>query len=374
MALTVGAAAVGVSSLSMQKEAEPVDAATYTGSIIIKKDDDTLKSRTKLVGYLFNDQTNAWGEAVTNNANTYQEYSWSVSFQPTTIIILNVENNWASTWDNPWWSPKCRTGNVTLSSSDVIWMKNNASESANWGSYSLESYVKGGSSDNWSTPTVNTKLSNIKTDGSKIEVYGEVNLPANTYFKTVKTGVNPQEWIGNYSCHDSIKSNLSTSASGNIHNTNAATYEFYFNFDGNTTYITDPVQASADEWAQDFLSGGCTSTMTNWSTHATEYGKLSAASKALFTAVASGGNENGTYIEQAVARYDLVEVRYGKTAYTEFMGREAAGKLTPKAANNIIFNYGEGNYSLPLVIVIGAILIAGAATGGYFMIRRRREN
>lgn len=93
---TAGAVAVGVGTKA--PKAEAAEAVSYSGSIIIQKNSDNgvWTSRTKLVGYLFDGSSNTWGTAVANDANKYQVYSWSgLSFDPTTIIILNVADNWS---------------------------------------------------------------------------------------------------------------------------------------------------------------------------------------------------------------------------------------------------------------------------------------
>ena len=71
---TVGAlaSAIGIEK-SANKQAEPVKAAdTYSGSIIIKKDDDAMKqTEKKLVAYLFDGSNNTWGPAIQNEGYNY---------------------------------------------------------------------------------------------------------------------------------------------------------------------------------------------------------------------------------------------------------------------------------------------------------------
>jgi len=254
-------AAFGVAAgLSMKKEAKAVKAdESYSGSIIVQKNDNDAKwDGCNLVGYLFDNNSNStWGTVVSNTSNKYQEYSWSLSFNPTTIIMVRVPTNWSSSWDNPWWDGNggiyARTGNVTISTTDVIWMAGNAKEGSNWGTYELDAAVVGGDSDSWTgEPTVNVALSGVKVSGgNKLEAFGSVSLGADKYFKVVKEG---SEWCGAYTAHSSIASNFSNSeVAGNIHNIEAGTYEFYFDYDAKTTYITDPARAAADEFAQSFL-------------------------------------------------------------------------------------------------------------------------
>ncbi len=360
----VGGASAGLMASKDAVEAKAAD--TFDGKIIIKKNDNDMKwTGSKLVGYLFDDSShNAWGNPVANDGKTYQEYTWSnLNFEPTKIIILRVASDWTSGW-----TCYCRTGNISLADADVVWMHGDAKEendNNHWGIYSTETIVK--SESNASI----AELENLKiaSNGEAIETWGSVTLTDNQKFYISAT-VDGDKKYNNYSCIDAISSNLSKN--GNfIQVTDAATYELYFDFDAKTTFITDPVLANADEWAQEFLKGGCSSTMANWTDHASSYAGLSNESKQLFLDVAENGNESGTFVEQAVARYDLVEKRYGKTAYAEFMGRESAGKLSPKAAGNLVpvANGGSG-FSVGIAAIATISVVAVAISGGLILRRK----
>ena len=83
---------------------------------------------------------------------------------------------------------------------------------------------------------------------------------------------------------------------------------------------------------------------------------------------------------QAVQRYDYVLERFGKNdantdalGYQDFMGR-APGKVTPKSGLSIgadITSNAANNYTLIAVISAVAIMVV---IGGYFFIRKRRED
>lgn len=365
-----GAFAVG-SALS-NKKAVSADAAAYSGSIIIQKNSDngSWTSRDKLVGYLFNDSNNAWGEAVSNNSSTYQEYSWSgLSFNPTKIIILNVADNWSSSWDNPWWSPSCRTGNVTLGTSDVVWMQSNASEDNNWGAYSMETLVMN-SSDVQIASLDNYK---VASGGSAIEAFGEVSLSANQQFYIKKT-IDGSTKYNNYTCLNLISSNLNKV--GNfIKATNAATYEFYFNFNGNSLYITDPVIAAADEWAQNFLANvGCDPTgataPSGWSGEIARYNSIT-DSRVKDKIYSASANKNGTYLEQAVYWYD-----YAIAAHPELTKFIKNSSNVARGMNDSIirapFVANESTNTIAIIVIIS--LVSVTAIGGYFFIKRRQEN
>lgn len=362
----------------VKKEAESVVADSYSGSTIIQKNDTDAKwDGCYLAGYLFDDSHSVWGPKVANTSNKYQTYSWSgLSFNPTKIIMLRVPSNWESTWDNPWWSGDggiyARTGNVTLNSTDVIWMAGNATEGSNWGTYQVDAAVKGGASDSWSVATVDTKLTSVKVSASNaLEVYGSVTLPADTYFKVVKED---KDWYGGYTADSSIQSNLSGGGANNIHNTAAATYDFYFDYDGHSIYITDPVLAAADEWAQSFLGENCTATKSGWSSSATSYAALSSGAKSLLSGQEHIDHKDSasSFVEQAVQRYDYVIERFGTNPYNDFMGRVTAGKVTP-GPQGIRGSYELAQESSNLVVIVAIISVISVSTlAALIVIKKRR--
>ena len=363
--------------LSQAKEPVKAEAATYTGSIVLQKNDNDMKyTGSSLVAYFFDSNSHdGWGAKVANDGKTYQQYNWSLNFEPETIIMLRVDTaNWSSSdpWNNVW----SRTGNVSLTNADVLWMKGTATQyNSDWGTWELNSYVKGGASDSWTVATVDTKLSSVKVNmDGKLEAYGSVSLPANTYFKMYKQGDN--KWIGNYSTHSSISSNFTGGGSSNIHNTAAGTYEFYFDFDGESVYITDPVIAAADEWAQDFIEHvGCDSTgvnlPSNWSTFASAYPSLANNVKDYIYAT-TAVEEGGTSIQYAMWQYDWAVKHH--TSLAKFV-TNAAGTVRPVNNSMVVNNYApfviSNNNSFIAIVVISLV---GVSTIGAFVYVRTRKH
>lgn len=359
-----------------------LDDPTYSGSIIVEKNaGDARWDGCNLTSYLFVDEnTHTWGPVVQNTNSQYQVYSWEgLSFEPTKIILLRVPTNWSSDWENPWWSGDggiyARTGNVTLQSNRVVWMAGNASETEHWGTYDVKAVVKGYDKDSGGSEVLDYQLPSIKINGNGVlEAYGEVALPANTYFKILKAD---SFWCNSYSAHSSVASNFETVEGGNenIHNTAGGTYEFFFAYNDATLYITDPIRAAADEWAQSFIAGNCSASMTGWSTFAGTYASMPDGSKALFVAEAHIAHdaEATTFIASAVQRYDYVIERYGTNPYNDFMGRVTAGKVTPGPASssNVISNNNVDSNNL-IVIVSIVSLISASTLVGLIVIKRRR--
>ena len=136
--------------LNIHNEVKPVAADTpmYSGSFIIQKNDDGMKSSdSKLVAYFFDDNIHRseWGTAVANDGKSYQKYEWNFDFNPVNFIVLRVSSaNWSvnDPWNNVW----SRTANLTVAGADVVWMTHDAGEFNNnnndkWGTYSMETFV-----------------------------------------------------------------------------------------------------------------------------------------------------------------------------------------------------------------------------------------
>ena len=382
---TVLAAGIGVSvasrKLAMEVKAEHSIDFGNSGTIYLQLNTDTWQSSSSKIGlYMFNNSVgkSAWGGYVTpSGSSRFVEYSYSLSFTPTQCIAFRMDPSAPAMGDWCWASDRgdSRIWSTTNDTDfkNVVWLGNYYKDSK-WtesGAYDLDAVVKGGSSQSWSTPTVDAKLTHVKVNGSdNLEVFGSVSLPDNTYFKIVKGG---SVWCGDYSAHSSIASNLNGGGDANIHNISAATYEFYFDYDGCSTYITDPDMAAADEWAQYFLTNvGCdesgASLPSGWTVCATEYAKLSGNSKNIVYGATA--KVDGNYIEQAVARYD-VAVR-NHSSLDRFIVNSGN---TPRAAainNNPIAQITANSGSMIAIIAISVVSLA--AVGGYFLFRKKKEN
>ncbi|MCQ2802910.1 MAG: hypothetical protein MJ225_04525 [Bacilli bacterium] len=132
--------------------------------------------------------------------------------------------------------------------------------------------------------------------------------------------------------------------------------------------------SKAAEFADLFLGkplcdGGTTApSVTTWNELAESYALLSNADKELFRlGVAS---EQGTNIQQCLARYDFIIKKYGPSTYHDFMDRVAAGKVVPD--DNIVDV--KINDTSVVTIVLASVSIAMVATLCItIMIKRRRD-
>jgi hypothetical protein len=387
--LTFAAAgAFAVAAAKGSKKAEVAKAETTidignSGTIMLQLNTAEWKSSGSKIGlYMFNNSVSksAWGNLVTpSGSSRFVEYSYSLDFTPAQCIAFRfapgVETMGEWCWENDRGNEAIWATTNDTDFNNVVWLGNYFPDSK-WtesGAYDLSAVVKGGSSGSWSEATVDTQLTHVKVNGSdNLEVYGEVILPAGTYFKVVK-GSGSGTWCGAYSAHSSIQSNLSGGGESNIHNSAAATYEFYFDYDGESVYITDPVMAEADEWAQYFLSHvGCDSKgislPSGWSACAEEYGKLSGDAKNLI--YGSTAKEDGSYIEQAVARYDYAVAHHASlTKFIVNSSSVARASINLEFVNDIYSTTQSSN----LIIIVSIVSLISASTlVGLIVLKKRK--
>ncbi len=321
-----------------------------------------------------NDSHSGWGSYV---YAAYQQYvvfvDYNLTFTPTGMKAVRY-SNWYSENDwktDPWCSVEGHAWGKWNETDDLGFVANGNIIIAST-SFTGYAYIEGKSAEtSWSWQTI-ADLSNVKLNGSNhVEYYATLSVTQWEEFGakifssfygwdacTLSGHITDSDWLKN---GDNIQYKGTSTISVNV----------YFDRNAGSVYIDNTYYAAANDWAQTFLGTNCDYTKSNWSSLATSYGSLHASTKAIFTGTASGGDESGEYYEQAVARYDYIERIYGKTSYTEFMGRESAGKLTPKAANFSIIKTGNSN-NLTALIIIGIALTTAVA--GYFFLRKKREN
>lgn len=97
------------------------------------------------------------------------------------------------------------------------------------------------------------------------------------------------------------------------------------------------------------------------------YADLSSADQGLFkTAV---GNEDGSLIEQAVAKYDYIVRKYGSDTYTNFMDRA----IESASSNGIVNNSNDSsNAGIMAIALVSGIAVALA--GAYTYLRKTKKN
>ena len=109
--------------------------------------------------------------------------------------------------------------------------------------------------------------------------------------------------------------------------------------------------------------------VSEWNAASTAFSALTIAhEKVLLT----GGtaSESGDAIEQALAKYDYIVGKYGSATYADFLGRNPApingSKITIFGNSDI-----SSNNTILIIAIVSVLSIAGI--GGYFFLRRKKE-
>lgn len=363
------AVAVGTGlGLADKKEVKPVEAANASGTVTLDLTTNWASANCKVSVYFYDDSNHSgWGNLVSVTAGNYEaEVSYNFDFTPTKMIVIRYDTAATSTgWTKIWNRyPADNAGGMDFGSHIRI---------TDWNSASVNDYavVKGGISGSaWSDLAT---LDTVKSNGSKhCEYYAtSVNLTSGQAFKVVYGG----EYYGYYSIGEGVSASDFSGGSGNdIEINKTGTYSLYFDASTHNVHIANPDFAAADEWAQNFLSTGCTATKSGWSSSASSYSSLSSGAKAYLSSqehIDHDAEATG-YQAQAVQRYDYVLELYGTSSYTDFMGRIEAGKVTPATSRFVIQNTLNDSNSLAIFLAIVASVATIAAVGGYFLLKKKR--
>ena len=140
---------------------------------------------------------------------------------------------------------------------------------------------------------------------------------------------------------------------------------------------------SLEQWCANFLSqitcsGGTPGSITDdskWGTLATSFAALNDDLKEL-AAKATANKDSDSVIEQAMARYDLILRKYGigTTAgkHTDFIGRFGEGTVNGVLYSRIsLFGNIGSNNAVAIIVVVSMISLT--SIGGYFFLRKRKE-
>lgn len=311
---------------------------------------DWEKDDAKFAVYYYNDTADGWSDFAVKAEGKDHIYlaSYEMDFTPTHMIGVRLSKD-ATT---PNWDKKQeQTADLDFHGAGVIGVYGLEESYSSWSS-SL-AVVKGLEKD----VTLNLYKRNF-SDHS--EHYNEgVVLKAGDEFTIAFGGNNYKA----FTVHDTINGAFVINGD-KIHVNVAGTYAFYFDTDEKvrSLYITDPVLASADEWAQDFLKGGCTVTKSSWGSHKDAFYALSKDAQDILCAVpheADPDKEVEGFIAKAIQRYDYVLTLYGEGAYEDFMDRVSDGKFVLPAHNLSSFSDSTGSTAVIVVLSLAVVGIAG---------------
>jgi hypothetical protein len=219
------------------------------------------------------------------------------------------------------------------------------------------------------------------------ETAGEYTIRSNFYYYIGNTTTNNgmDTSIGeSYNVTISDSGVMTMNGTTLAYNTES-TYRFYGNLTDNiraaTLWRADgemrEITSTLSNWystvkAQEYLvcSASGTGSKINWSKLEETAAELSSDDLDTLENMAAKPSENGgNYLEDLISDYDyLVAVKH----YDDFLGREAAGTLSVAKANNIVL-FAITNSNVTAIIVVVS-LVSLTAIGGYFFLRKRKED
>lgn len=150
-----------------------------------------------------------------------------------------------------------------------------------------------------------------------------------------------------------------------------------------TVYAFEKFTDEAKSYAETFIKGSenagtCAATISSWSSLGTAFGKLTNGAQELFSSEKTHSPEDydGSTeysVAHTVARYDHAIRTHSELRSNEFMERFGEGKVNPSYSSQValISNISNSNGTAIIIIVS---LIGMTAVGGYFFIRKRKEN
>ena len=368
-----GAFAVGAGLSS--KKAEETKADGASGKVVLDMTDYWGKSdeACNVNIYFYDNSHNGWGTAASVAKGEYAaEVSYSFDWTPTKMIATRGSTSYSTGWSVYNRTPADGKGGHDFASSLRL---------TGWDDSATTDYavVMGGKSGQaWSELV---SLDSVKVNGSKhAEYFGSVTLTAGNAFKVVYGG----NYYGYYSLGEGVSSSDFGGGEGSdIEVKTTGNYSLYFDAKTKNVHIANPDYAAADEWAQDFLGADCTASKSSWGTADSDFAALSSGAKALLAGEDHVDHETAVsgYIKQAVQRYDYVLQRFGvnnantdELGYKDFMGRVSGGKLVLTPENFRIQNNNNNNTNSALIIITVVSLVSLSAVGGFFFIRKRKEN
>jgi len=294
--------------------------------------------------------------------------SYELNFNPTSMIGFRYDPATETPSTDVKWN---QTQNLTFYRYGVIGITG-----SNWGW-----------SDGLATVTISrgseeieVVLDNYKRNADhKSEHYNDyIDLQENDEFVINYNSVSYHNW----DCLELFDDNFSYDAPTSKIKVNVGgTYSFYFKAydEGDVhhdVFISKPEVAFADDWALSFLTGNCETTKSNWSNYANEYNGLPHSAKTFLLNVEHQPDPNfkyDNYFAQAIQRYDYIIYLYGTSRYNDYIGRVNAEKFTPRTSSPLISAFSNDN-STPITLVVIISVASLTAIGGYFFLRKRKED
>ena len=144
--------------------------------------------------------------------------------------------------------------------------------------------------------------------------------------------------------------------------------------------VTSTITSEANTFGSGFMTnigGACDASGAQdnissslWNAQKNAFNALSVDAQGLIAC--ASGNESGANYEKAVALYDYIVSKYGVDTHADFMNRVSAGTLVLSARVSPLLSITSNTNSTVAIIVIVS-MISLTAIGGYFYIRKRKE-
>lgn len=374
--LSIGATAMLSNTLSKSYEAS---ADTITGSLIVKLGNigKWSQSSAKLCAYMTDDSSSSWTSLQVMSSDTIlYKFDYSLSFTPTKLIWVRMN---PSETQGSWDSGKKWNQTGDLGWREATYLQDQwdptTSQCNQW---TLSAEVRSNQIPSFGTKTTLSKIG-INSDGNP-EVSGSVSLVLNEEFKMLAgDGV----WSGYYGRPDALKNCFSggsmterSDSNPNIKCLVAGTYDFFFDTETKRVWLTRQDIVDADGWATYFNGHvGCDasgqSLPSGWTTVSSAYSSLSSAAKDyVYGGTADTGGDN---LGRALATYDYAVAHHSELTkfITDGSGSHRRGAAAPK--NPIVIAAESGSVNTIAIVVIVSV-ISVSAIGGYFFLKRRKEN
>ena len=325
----------------------------------------------------YSEEVTAWSEYITGTAVGERLVSvpYSLGFEPLTILVTRYNSSYSkASWDtekfptdgNAWGQTPDVDFNTMIRIGDSVDEHNH--------NYAYGGYpqVIGGTST-WSNLYY---LDNVKSNGShNVEYYSTtVTLSVGQKFKIQVAPYGGLDYYDTYSTYSLIEGNFEKKSedNNNIYVKTAGTYAFYFDSYANSLYITTVDLAAADEWAQYFLSHvNCDATgktaPSGWTACADEYAKLSGGAKDIVYGATA--KEDGSYVEQAVARYDVALKNH--PSLDPFIKNSSNVARSASVIKNNIITESTDFINYAIIAASGALILVEVS---FLLLKRRKKN
>lgn len=379
--------AFGVASgLSLKNDTSITEAKaeSYKGSVFVKigSTSNWGIDNAKLAVYFWNDNVNGtkkegWSNLVdiggTNKTNTWYELNYSFDFEPEKMNVTRQKSGATSaSWNNRW----NQSGDLSFATCAYVngdWDPNTTTSMSSWNQKAIVYSNK--TEGNWGEKAY---LDSFKINSSShLELSGKVTLEKDEKFK-IKD--HDGKYYNSFNGPDAVKSlfSLESTNDKNIVCSEAGTYEFYFDVQDNTLWITNEAIVAADSWAQYFNTNvGCDSSgkkePTGWDNVKSRYNELITTNESknfIYNGLASN-SASADNLSRALWNYDMAIKNHSNLE--KFIKNSAGEFRTPassinKTINTISTNVGTG------IIAIIVVTIIGITTIGAFVFVKTRKH